>query len=120
LRGRKIKKLTPGMTFSFALVAVGSCPFCHLSFNDSWGRVSETTRDRLRWAGSQGTSSMTTMGPDPAEQAVLDWTPDLPISGSDQAGLVELQVIHIGRDGVTDHPSVRIRSQQLMSLVQAG
>jgi len=47
-------------------------------------------------------------------------TLDLPISWSDQAGLVELQVIHVRRNRVTDHPSVRIWPQQLVRLVHAG
>ena len=42
------------------------------------------------------------------------------VSRSDQAGLVKLQVIHVGRDRVRDHPGVRIRPQQIVRLVHAG
>jgi hypothetical protein len=76
-------------------------------------------------AGRRATRVKEALSPAPhggltAVEASAELDADLPISWSDQAGLVELQVIHVGRNRVTDHPSVRIRPQQLVRPVHAG
>lgn len=45
--------------------------------------------------------------------------PDLSTGWPDQAGLIEFQVIHVGCNRVTDHPSVGIRPEQLVRLLHA-
>src|SRR5215831_14780346 len=55
-----------------------------------------------------------------AGEEALKWTLDLATRWSYQPGIIEFQMIHVGRDRVTDHPSVGIRPQQLVGMVHAG